>query len=108
MTTGILQFDLNIHASGQVQTHQCVNRLGARLEYVNQAFVRANLELIARVFVNVRRALYCELFDLGWQWNRSNDGGASTLRRLNDLFCRLIEHAMIVTFELNTNLLSSH
>ena len=48
--------DLDVDARGQVQLHEGVQRLLRRLEDVEQALVRANLELLARLLVDVRRA----------------------------------------------------
>ena len=52
----LLELDLDIHARGQIQLHQRVDRLVGRIDDVHQAQMGTNLELIARRLVNVRRA----------------------------------------------------
>src|SRR6476469_10530047 len=47
--------DLDVHARGQIELHERVHRLLCRLENVEQALMGANLKLLARLFVHVRR-----------------------------------------------------
>src|SRR6185295_1278212 len=47
--------NLNVHARGQIQLHQRINRLRRRIENVHQPLVRANFELLARLLIDVRR-----------------------------------------------------
>ena len=47
--------DLDVDARRQIELHQRVERLLGRLEDVEQALVRADLELLARLLVDVRR-----------------------------------------------------
>jgi hypothetical protein len=49
------RFNLDIHARGQIQFHQGVNRLLRRLENIEQTLVRADLELLPRLLIHVRR-----------------------------------------------------
>src|SRR5688572_10466959 len=48
--------DLHVHAGGEVQLHEGVDGLRARLEDVQQPLVGADLELLAALLVHVRRA----------------------------------------------------
>src|SRR5713226_8619642 len=66
-----LQLDLDIHACGQIQSCQCLNRLVGRLNNINQALVCANFELFARIFINERRAHHRIFVDFGGQWHRA-------------------------------------
>ena len=50
------RLDLDVHAGRQVELHQRVDRLRRGLEDVDQPLVRADLELLARLLVDVRRA----------------------------------------------------
>lgn len=47
-------FDFNLNAAWQFKFHQGVNSFRVRAVDVQQAFVRTQLELLARFFVNVR------------------------------------------------------
>src|SRR5512145_1556859 len=49
------RLDLHVHAGRKIQLHQRVDGLRRRLEDVDQSFVRAQLELLARFLVDVRR-----------------------------------------------------
>src|SRR5271169_1405661 len=57
----LLYFD--VHAGGQLQTHQRVHDRGSGLEDVDQPLVRPHLELLTRLLVHVRRAQDRELVD---------------------------------------------
>src|SRR5687767_9306202 len=91
--------DLDVHAGRQVQLHQGVEGLLGRLEDVEQPLVRADLELLARLLVGVRRAEHAVLVDLGRQRDRARDLGAGALRGLDDLAGRLVEQLVIVRLE---------
>src|SRR5699024_9295133 len=51
----LLQLDLDVHASGELEAHQGLHRLIGRLQNVDQALVGAALELLAAVLVLVGR-----------------------------------------------------
>jgi len=53
--------DLHVDRRGEIQLHQRVDRLGCGLQNVDQPLVRSNLELLARLLVDVRRAQDAEL-----------------------------------------------
>src|SRR5215204_2269262 len=48
--------DLDVDAGREVELHERVDRLWRRIENVHQPFVRADLELLARLLVDVRAA----------------------------------------------------
>ena len=51
-----LQLDLNFDASGELQARKSLHRLVGRLQDVDQALVRARLELLAAVLIFVDSA----------------------------------------------------
>src|SRR6185436_5291666 len=65
------QFDLDVDAGGEIELHQRVDRLRRGLHDVEQPLVRPDLELLARLLVDVRRAVHGELLDARRQWNRT-------------------------------------
>src|SRR5262249_9507024 len=56
--------NLDVHACRQVELHQRGQGLLRRLEDVEQPLVGADLELLARLLVHVRRAQHAVLVDL--------------------------------------------
>src|SRR5262249_7525918 len=65
-----------------------------RVDDVEHALVGADLELLARLLVDVRRAQHRELLDLGRQRDRPADARTRALRRIDDLARRLCGHAV--------------
>src|SRR5580704_16032482 len=65
-----LELDLDVDAGGEVELHQRVHRLRCRIDDIEQAFVRAHLELFAALLVDVRRAVDGEFLDPCRQRNR--------------------------------------
>src|SRR5687768_3214034 len=55
------RFDFHIDTRRQIELHQRVNRLWCWVEYVHQPLVRANLKLLARFLIDVRRAQHSPL-----------------------------------------------
>src|SRR5262249_18013069 len=91
--------DLDIDARSQVQLSQRINRLLGRLEDIEQALVRADLELLTRLLVDVRRAIHGEAFDVRRRRNGPGDAATRLTHGLDDLLHRLIEQAMVVVLE---------
>src|SRR5262245_61991146 len=50
------ELDLDVHARRELELHQCVDGLRRGIQDVDQPFVRAHLELLARLLVDVRPA----------------------------------------------------
>src|SRR3974390_3308290 len=71
--TPALQLDLNVDAGGKVELHQRVHRLRRRIDDVQEALVRAHLELFAALFVDVRRPVHREFLDFRRQRNWAQD-----------------------------------
>src|ERR1700735_1858390 len=99
-------FDLNVHARRKIELHQRIHSVWCGLENVDQALVGAHLKLLARFLVHVRRPQYRPAVDDCWQRNRAGYIGAGALRRVDNLFRRLIENAVIVRLQTNPNFFS--
>src|SRR5689334_4627752 len=100
-----LQFNFNVDARGQIQFAEGIDRLLRRLENIDQALVGANLELLARFLIDVRRAVDGKALDARRQRNRPGDPAAGAPDGLDDLAHRLVEHAMVVSLQANADLL---
>src|SRR5262245_6983146 len=61
------EFDLDVHAARKVQLHQGVDGLRGRVEDVDEALVRAHLELLPGGLVHVGRAKHRPPVDDGGQ-----------------------------------------
>src|SRR5688572_32053068 len=68
----VLQLDLDVDAGGEVELHQCVHGLRGRVDDVQQPLVRADLELLAALLVDVRRPVHGETLDPGRQRDGKN------------------------------------
>src|SRR5512143_2199383 len=103
-----LQLDLDVDARGEVELNQRVNRLRRGIDDVEQALMRAHLELLAALLVDMRRAVHRELLDARRQRNGSAHLGARALGGVDDLLGRRIEDAMVEGFEPNSYVLTLH
>jgi hypothetical protein len=56
LTASSSQFDLDIHAGGQIHAHQRVHRLRGGLMDVDETLMRPDLEVLAGIFVLERAA----------------------------------------------------
>src|SRR5688500_8315411 len=72
-TVGSSELDLDVDASGQIELHQRVDRLGVGLHDIEQPLVGAHLELLARLLVDVRATVHGELLDARRQRNGAPD-----------------------------------
>jgi hypothetical protein len=68
----------------------------------------ADLELFARLLVDMRRAQDGEFLDLGRQGYRTANPRPGPLGGVDDLACRLIEYAMIVRPQADADVLIVH
>src|SRR5829696_8535168 len=102
------QFDLNINTRREVELHQRVDRLRRRLHDVEQPLVGANLELLARLLVDVRRAVHGELLDTRRQRNGTANERARAPGGVGDVTGRLVEHPMIERLQANADILRFH
>src|SRR5687768_5979676 len=102
------QFDLHVHTRGQIELHQSIDRLRRRLDDVEKPLVGTDLELLARLFVDVRRAVDGELLDARRQRNGTADECTRAARRIGNVASRLVEHAMIERLQANPDVLRFH
>src|SRR3989344_276891 len=103
-----LELDLDVHAGGQVELHERVHGLRGGVDDVEHALVRADFELLARLLVDVRRAVDGEFLNTGRQGNGSPDGGAGALGRVDDLASGMVQHAVIEGLEPDADVLTIH
>src|SRR5271169_774483 len=99
------ELDLNVDASGQIELHQRVDGLRCRVDNVEHAFVGADLELLARFLVDVRRAQDGEFLDFGRERDWTPHPRPGSLGRVDDFAGGLVEHAVIVGPQPNANVL---
>src|ERR1700730_6251117 len=99
------ELDLDVDAGGEVELHQGVDGLRRRIDDIEHALMRADLELLARLLVDMWRAQHGEFLDLGRQWDRAAHPRAGPLGGVDDLAGRLIEHPVIVGAQADANIL---
>lgn len=98
-------FDFNVDAAGQFQLHQRIYRFAAGREDIDQALVRAELELLPALFVYVGRAQNRVLLLFRGQRNRTAYNSAGSFNRFHDFFGRLIDQGVVVAFQLDSDFL---
>src|SRR5919204_4149549 len=97
--------DLDVDAGGQVvEPLQRVDGLRRRLVDVDEALVRADLEVLARVLVLERRADHAVDVLLGGQRNGAGHGRAGASRRLDDLLGRRLDGRVVIGLEADADL----
>src|SRR5437868_12000766 len=79
-----LELDFDVDAGGEVEAHQCIHRARTRLQDVDQSFVRAQLELLAGIFIDEGPSDHGELLELRRQGDWPRDLRASALSSLDD------------------------
>src|SRR5215207_3781713 len=84
MMPPLVHLDLDVHTRRQVQLGEGVDGLRARVQDVDDALVRLQLELLAALLVHVGRAVHGEALHPGRQGDRPGDGGPGLLRRADD------------------------
>src|SRR5277367_6466523 len=99
------QLDFDVDAGGEIELHERVDGLRRRVDDVEHALVGADLELLARLLVDMRRAQHGELLDLGRQRDRAAYPRTGPLCGIDDLARRLVEDAMIVSPQSNADVL---
>src|SRR6185369_4118737 len=96
-------FDLDVHTCGQVELHQCIHSLLRGLENIEQALVSADLELFARLLVHVRGTQHAVFVLHRGQWNRPSDLCPSAPRRVDNLTRGLVQDAVVIRFQPDSN-----
>ena len=94
--------------AGEIELLQLIDRLRCRLDDVEQAFVRAHLELVHALFVDVRRAVDRVALDLRGERDRTGDDRAGARGGLGDLGRGAIEKAVIECLEANADACFGH
>src|SRR5882762_3440603 len=102
------ELDLDVNAGRKVEAHQRIDRLRRRIDDIEDAFMGADLELLARLLVDMGRAVDGEALELGRQRNGAADLGAGALCRRHDLTGRRIENPMVERLEAYANVLTVH
>src|ERR687891_937811 len=97
--------DLDVHAGGQVvEPLQRVDRLRRWLVDVDQALVRADLEVLLRVLVLERRLDHRVDVLLGRERYRTGHGRARPRRGLHDLLGRRLDGRRVVGLQADADL----
>src|SRR5215204_5756407 len=102
------ELDLHIHARGEVELHQRVHGLRSGVYDIEHALVGAHLELLARLLVDVRRAVHRIALDARRKRDRTPHLRARPLRRRNDFARRGVEDPVIERLEANADVLTVH
>src|SRR5258708_2071760 len=84
--------DLDADAGRKTETLECINDARVEVEDVDNALVRAHLELLARVFVDEGTADHGQLGDLGWEWDGAGSARVGAAGGVNDMGRPLIRH----------------
>src|SRR3989338_1688967 len=90
-----VQLDFHVHTGGEVELHQRIHGLVRGLDNVHDPLVRADLELVARLLVRMRRAIERVALDLGRQRNRPAHERARALGGVDNLLRRAVDQTMI-------------
>src|SRR2546422_7534822 len=105
---GILNFDGNIHARGQVEFLQFIHRLGRGLDYVDKPLVSALFKGFLRFFVRMRGTLNGKTLDTSRQRDRPGDARAGAFDGIGYVAGGLVDDAVVIGLQSNANALSSH
>src|SRR6266550_5419198 len=100
----LLNFDLHVHTSGQIEFCERVHRLRARIEDVDQALVRLELELLAALLVDVRAAQHRPQLPLGGQRDGPRHLRAGLFGSAHDVGRRLIDQGVVECFQTDSDL----
>src|ERR687891_2665665 len=102
------ELDLDVHAGREIQPHQGVDRLRRRRVDVDQALVRAHLEVLTGVLVLERASDHRVAVVLGGQRHRTGHRRAGSFGRVDDLRRRPVELLVVVPLEADADLLLRH
>src|SRR5688572_30697981 len=98
-----LDLDLDVHPGGQIELRQRIHRLRTRIENVDDALMRLELELLTRLLVHVRRPQHRPALRLRRQRDRPRHLRAGLLCRTHDVRRGLIDHGVVEGFETNSD-----
>src|SRR5450755_4491776 len=91
--------DFDIDARWKIEFHQRVHRVLCGFENIEQPLMGANLELLARFLIYVRRTQNSIAVLERRQRNRSCDRGSGALGRIDNVARRLVQDAVIVRLQ---------
>src|SRR5882724_1317856 len=100
--------DLDVHTGGQLELHQGVDGLTRGLKDVEEPFVGTDLELLARLLVDVRRAVHRVARDVRGERDGSHDSRSRPPRRVHDLVGGRVQDAIIERLQADPDLLVDH
>src|SRR5690606_27661302 len=106
--TEFLELDFDVDAGGEIELHKRIDRLRSGIHDVQETLVGPDLELLARLLVDVRRAVDGEFVDAGRQRDRPADLCTRTLGGVDDLAGRVVQHAMVKRLEADADVLTVH
>src|SRR5205085_12190251 len=95
------RLDLDVDTCRQIELHERVQRLLRRLEDVEEPLVGADLELLARLLVDVRTAEDRVARDVRGKRDGARHARTRALRGLDDVVRRLVEELVIERPEAN-------
>src|SRR5580692_9430938 len=95
--------DLDIHARRQAQLVECLDRFGRGLHDVDQPLVRADLELLASLLIDVRAGQHRIALDARGERDWPMYFTVGPLRSVDDFRRTLIEDRVIVGFHPDAN-----
>src|SRR4051812_36802833 len=98
----LLDFDFNVDARRQIELGQRIDSGRARVKNVDQPLVRLELELLARLLVDVRRAEHGPALRLCRQRNGTTHLRARLLGGADDIRRRLIDDGVVKRLEPNS------
>src|SRR5438270_9616722 len=103
-----LKLDLDVDTGGKIELHQSIDRLRRRIDNIENALMRSDLELLTRLLVDVRRTIDSELLDARRQRDWPAHLRAGPLRRRDDLLRRRVENPMVERLEADADVLAVH
>src|SRR5687768_17290707 len=104
ISSPLVHLDLDVHPGRQIQLGEGVDGLRARIEDVDDALVRLQLELLAALLVHVRRPQDGPPLNPRGERDRAADAGAGLLRRADDVGRGLIDHRVIEALQPDADL----
>ena len=104
----MLDVNGDVDAGRKIELLELIDRLGRGLNDINEAFVRAGLELLHRFLVHVGRAIDGEFLDARGQRDGAGDTGAGAFGGLDDILGGLIDHSIVEALEFDANALAFH
>ena len=101
-----MDLDLDVDAGRQIEALQRIDRLGRRVDDVDEPLVHAHLEVLAAVFVLEGTADDAEPMTIGGQRHRPANLRVGAQHGLDDLLRRLIDDLVVVRPQTHPNSLT--